>query len=104
LPSLPEASSTRAFESAAEKAKRTPNLRFSCASFTQVAELVRTSHAVALLPEMARPNLRESGVRLFEFAPMRTYRREIGIVWHQRLVSIRPQSESVLAGLKEIEA
>ena len=84
--------------------KLTPNLRFSCASFTQVAELVRTGHAVALLPEMAEPNLRESGVKRFEFAPMRTYRREIGIVWHPRLVSIRPQAEFVLTGLKQIDA
>ncbi len=84
--------------------KLTPNLRFSCASFTQVAELVRTGHAVALLPEMAETSLRESGVRRLELAPMRTYRREIGIAWHPRLVSIRPQSESGLAGLKQIEA
>jgi DNA-binding transcriptional LysR family regulator len=92
------------FEECCEKAKLTPNLRFSCASFTQVAELVRTGNAVALLPEMAETNLRESGVRRLEFAPMRAYRREIGIVWHPRLVSIRPQSESVLAGLKQIGA
>ena len=92
------------FQECCEKAKLTPNLRFDCASFTQVAELVRTGHAVALLPEMAETNLRESGVRRFEFAPMRAYRREIGIAWHPRLVSIRPQSESVLAGLKQIDA
>ena len=41
------------FQECCEKAKLTPNLRFSCASFTQVAEMVRTGHAVALLPEMA---------------------------------------------------
>ena len=92
------------FRECCEKAKLTPNLRFSCASFTQVAELVRSGHAVALLPEMAEPCLRASGVRRFDFTPMRTYRREIGIVWHPRLVSIRPQSESILAGLKEIAA
>ena len=92
------------FRECCEKAKLTPNLRFSCASFTQVAELVRSGNAVALLPEMAEPSLRESGVRRLEFAPMRNYRREIGIAWHPRLVSIRPQSESVLAGLKQIEA
>jgi LysR family transcriptional regulator, nitrogen assimilation regulatory protein len=92
------------FQGCCEKVKLTPNLRFSCSSFTQVAELVRSGHAVALLPEMAEPNLRAWGVKRFEFAPMRTYRREIGIVWHPRLVSIRPQSESVLAGLKEIAA
>ena len=51
-----------------------------------------------------KPSLRASGVKRFDFAPMRTYRREIGIVWHPRLVSIRPQAESVLAGLKQIEA
>jgi DNA-binding transcriptional LysR family regulator len=87
-----------------EKVKLTANLRFSCASFTQVAELVRSGHAVALLPEMAEPSLRAWGVKRFEFAPMRTYWREIGIVWHQRLVSIRPQAGLVLAGLKRIEA
>ena len=92
------------FQECCEKAKLAPNLRFSCASFTQVAELVRAGHAVALLPEMAEANLRESGVRRLEFAPMRAYRREIGIVWHPRLVSIRPQSESVLARLKQIDA
>jgi DNA-binding transcriptional LysR family regulator len=92
------------FQECCEKAKLTPNLRFSCASFTQVAELVRCGHAVALLPEMVEPNLREPGVRRLEFAPMRNYRREIGIVWHQRLVSIRPQAGLVLAGLKRIEA
>ena len=81
-----------------EKVKLIPNLRFSCASFTQVAELVRSGHAVALLPEMAESSLLKSGVKRFDFAPMRTYRREIGIVWHQRLVSIRPQAESVLKG------
>ena len=91
------------FQECCEKAKLTPNLRFSCASFTQVAELVRTGDAVALLPEMAEPNLRSWGVKRFEFAPMRTYCREIGIVWHPRLVSIRPQAEFVLAGLKQIE-
>ena len=69
-----------------------------------VAELVRSGHAVALLPIMAEPNLRLWGVKRLEFEPMRAYRREIGIAWHPRLVSIRPQSESVLAGLKEIEA
>ena len=92
------------FQECCEKAKLTPNLRFSCASFTQVAELVRAGHAVALLPEMAEPNLRASGVKRFDFAPMRIYRREIGIVWHPRLVSIRPQADLVLAGLKRIEA
>ena len=65
---------------------------------------MRSGHAVALLPEMAEPCLRASGVRRLEFASMRTYRREIGIVWHPRLISIRPQSESLLAGLKEIDA
>ena len=40
---------------------------------------MRSGHAVALLPEMAETSLRESGVRRLEFAPMRTYRREIGI-------------------------
>ena len=92
------------FQECFENANLTPNLRFSCASFTQVAELVRTGHAVAFLPEMAEANLQAWGVKLLEFAPMRTYRREIGIVWHQRLVSIRPQAESVLKGLKQIEA
>ena len=58
------------FRECCEKAKLTPNLRFNCASFTQVAELVRTGHAVALLPEMAEPNLRASGVKRFDF---RTY-------------------------------
>jgi DNA-binding transcriptional LysR family regulator len=66
--------------------------------------LVRSGHAVALLPDMAEPNLRTWGVRRFEFAPMRTYRREIGIVWHQRLISIRPQAEFVFKGLNQIEA
>jgi DNA-binding transcriptional LysR family regulator len=94
---------SKRFEECCEKAKLTPNVRFICASFTQVAELVRTGNAVALLPEMAEPNLRESGVRRLEFAPLRTYRREIGIVWHPRLVSIRPRAEFVLAGLKQIE-
>jgi len=92
------------FQECCEKVKLTPNLRFSCASFTQVAELVRTSNAVALLPEMAESSLLKSDVKRFEFAPMRTYRREIGIVWHPRLVFIRPQAEFVLAGLKRIEA
>jgi DNA-binding transcriptional LysR family regulator len=87
-----------------ERAKVTPNLRFSCASFTQVAELVRSGHAVALLPVMAEPNLRLWGVKRLEFEPMRAYRREIGIAWHPRLVSIRPQAGLVLAGLKRIEA
>jgi DNA-binding transcriptional LysR family regulator len=92
------------FQECCEKAKLTPNLRFSCASFTEVAELVRSGHAVALLPEMAEPCLRASGVRRLEFAPMRTYRREIGIVWHPRLVSVRPRAGLVLAELKRIEA
>jgi LysR family transcriptional regulator, nitrogen assimilation regulatory protein len=95
---------TKRFQECCEKAKLTLNLRFGCASFTQAAELVRTGHAVALLPEMAASSLLKSGVKRFEFAPMRTYRREIGIVWHPRLVSLRPQAESVLAGLKRIEA
>ena len=95
---------SKRFQECCEKVKLTPNLRFSCASFTQVAELVRTGHAVALLPEMAETNLRASGARRFDFAPMRAYRREIGIVWHPRLVSIRPQAGLVLAGLKRIEA
>ena len=95
---------SKRFQECCEKVKLTPNLRFSCASFTQVAELVRSGHAVALLPGMAEPSLRAWGVKRFDFAPMHTYRREIGIVWHPRLVSIRPQSESVLAGLKEIAA
>ena len=95
---------SKRFQECCEKVKMTPNLRFICASFTQVAELVRTGHAVALLPEMAEPNLRESGVRRLEFSPMRAFRREIGIVWHPRLISIRPQAGLVLAGLKRIEA
>ena len=49
-------------------------------------------------------HFRGSGVGRFEFAPMRTYHREIGIVWHPRLVSVRPQAGLVLAGLKRIEA
>ena len=55
-----------------------------------------TGNGRALSPAIGRER--------FDFAPMRTYGREIGIVWHPRLVSIRPQSESVLAGLKEIVA
>ena len=94
---------SKRFQECCERAKLTPNLRFSCSSFTQVAELVRSGHAVALLPEMAEPNLRLWGVKRLDFEPMRAYRREIGIAWHPRLVSIRPQAESVLAGLKRIE-
>jgi MFS family permease len=92
------------FQDCCEKAKLVPNLRFSCASFTQVAELVRSGLAVALLPEMAEPGLRARNVKRLEFLPMRTYRREIGIVWHRRLVSIRLLAEFVLTGLKQIEA
>ena len=94
---------SKRFQECCERAKLTPNLRFSCSSFTQVAELVRSGHAVALLPEMAEPNLRLWGVKRLDFEPMRAYRREIGIAWHPRLVSIRPQAEAVLAGLKRIE-
>jgi DNA-binding transcriptional LysR family regulator len=53
------------FQECCKNAKLTPNLRFSCASFTQVAEPVRSGHAVALLPEMAETSLRGSGVRRF---------------------------------------
>ena len=73
-------------------------------NYNQVAELGCAGHAVALLPEMVEPNLRESGVRRLEFAPLRNYQREIGVVWHPRLASIRPQAGLVLAGLKRIEA
>jgi DNA-binding transcriptional LysR family regulator len=92
------------FQECREKTKLTPGSPIQCASFPQVAELVRSGHAVALLPEMVEPNLRKSGVRRLEFAPMRNYHREIGVVWHPRLVSIRPQAGLVLAGLKRIEA
>jgi len=95
---------SKRFQECCEKVKLTPNLRFSCATFTQVAELVRSGHAVAILPEMAETNLRASGARRFDFAPMGAYRREIGIVWHPRLVSIRSQAGLVLAGLKRMEA
>ena len=89
------------FHEACAKAKLEPNIRFTCASLTQAAELVRTRQAVALLPDMAESNLGNAVTRL-DFPPLRTYRREIGIVWHPRLVSIRPQAESVLAVLKGI--
>ena len=59
------------FQECCEKAKLTPNLRFSCASFTQVAELVRTGHAVALLPEMAEtksPGIGRETIRVRTYA------------------------------------
>jgi DNA-binding transcriptional LysR family regulator len=94
----------QAFSGVPRKDETDSRSPIQCASFPQVAELVRSGHAVALLPEMVEPNLRKSGVRRLEFAPMRNYHREIGVVWHPRLVSIRPQAGLVLAGLKRIEA
>ena len=91
------------FQGCCEKVKLTPKSSIQLRQFHPGCRMVRSGHAVALLPEMAEASLRAWGVKRLDFAPMHTYRREIGIVWHQRLVSIRPQAESVLAGLKRIE-
>ena len=56
------------FHEACEKAKLEPNIRFTCASLTQAAELVRTRQAVALLPDMAESNLGNAVTRLDFFA------------------------------------
>ena len=81
------------FQECCEKAKLTPNLRFSCASFTQVAELVRTGHAVALLPEMAEPSpgIGRETVRLCTYAhlPARDrYRLASAACFHPAAIGI----------------
>jgi DNA-binding transcriptional LysR family regulator len=88
------------FEAACEKHGLKPKIQFSCTSFTQAARLVETGQAMAVLPEMA---LVKDSARL-DFPWLKSYRREIGVAWHPRLLSIRPKAVRVLDGLQRIRS
>lgn len=91
------------FEEAAARAGKAPRIAYRCASFTQVAHLVRSGACAAVLPEIAAPWLKGAASRL-AVPWLRGYRREIGVAWHQRLLEIRPRAEAVLAMLLEATA
>jgi DNA-binding transcriptional LysR family regulator len=85
-------------QAAQAKHKFALRIGFSCASFTQAARLVESGHAIALLPEVARP---AHSTRL-PFPWLAAYRREMGIAWHPRLPAIRPRASTVLDALRSI--
>jgi hypothetical protein len=54
---------------------------------------------MAVLPEMA---VIKNATRL-DLPWLKSYRREIGVAWHPRLLSIRPKAEHFLNGLRQIK-
>jgi DNA-binding transcriptional LysR family regulator len=88
------------FQGACAKHKLRPVLRFNCTSFTQAARLVETEQALAVLPEIA---IVKNAARL-SFPWLNSYRREIGIAWHPRLLAIRPKAEGVLNALRTLNS
>ena len=83
--------------------KRLIKLQFAyyCTSQTQASQLVRMGVSAAILPRIAKESL-GSSAKLHELPWLASYRRRIGIVWHQRLMSIRPMAESLLNACCEI--
>ena len=78
------------------------NIIYHCTSLTQAAQLVRMGVSGAILPKIAAPSLGKS-VKMMEIPWFATFRRQLGIVWHQRLVALRPKTELLLEALSTMK-
>ncbi len=77
-----------------------PNVVFRCTSFTQAAQLVRAGAAAAILPHIAISSLSDvAEVRSLPWTG--DIIRDLGLVWHQRLLHVRPQAEKLLRALEK---
>jgi len=90
-----------AVQSLAAKQKLSLQISYYCTSHTQASQLVRMGVSAAILPRIAERSLAGSA-RLHELPWLAPYRRPIGLVWHQRLISIRPKAETLLNASCEI--
>ena len=85
----------------ARKAGTDLNVSWRCSSFTQAARLVEHGICPAILPEFATDYLGDSALPV-ELPWLKSYRRKIGFVWHQRLSDTRPALARVLDALLSI--
>lgn len=88
----------RHFEQATLSNGRSPHIAYRCSSFTQAARLVQAGVSAAVLPDMALDHL-GTGVQKRPLKGMGTYRRELALVWHQRMLEIRPELGMVVTQL-----
>ena len=72
-----------------------------CTNFGQAAQFVRLGIAPAILPTIAEPYLGGTPRRI-DLPWLKKYCREIGVVWHERLLETRPKARELLQALKEM--
>jgi len=88
-------------EAAASKSKIPLHTAYRCTSFTQAARLVQEQVCAAILPEIAAGILGDTASST-ELPWLKSYRRKIGVAWHQRLLEARPQIIPIFDLLKQI--
>ena len=74
-----------------------------CSNFGQAARLVQTGIASAILPTLAEGFLGNMAKRV-DLPWLKKYRRDLGVVWHERLLDTRPKAREFLEALKDIAA
>jgi DNA-binding transcriptional LysR family regulator len=85
----------------AETSKKPLAVTHLCTNFGQAAQLVRLGIAPAILPTIAEPYLGGTPQRI-DLPWLKKYCREIGVVWHERLLETRPKARELLEALKEM--
>lgn len=84
------------FDTAMTKQAFTPDLRYNCTSFTQVAEFVRAGLSIAILPEIAAQSLPSPAIKQVDFPPLAHYHRDICQAWKPQTISIRPALQKLI--------
>jgi len=85
----------------AAKCRLKLNFAYYCTSLTQSSQLVRWGVSGAIFPDIATDSL-GGAARVYELPWLSSYRRRIGIAWHERLVLIRPRTKSLLDACCEL--
>ena len=85
----------------AETSKKPFLVTHLCTNFGQAAQLVRLGIAPAILPTIAEPYLGGTPQRI-DLPWLKKYRREIGGVWHERLLETQPKARELLQALTEM--
>ena len=69
------------------------NIQLECSSFPLVASALETGGMAAVLPSIARVELGRAGIKEVKAAPLKSFGREICLVWNPRLLRIRTALE-----------
>ena len=87
-------------EASARKARIPLQIAYRCTSLTQAARLVQEQTCCAILPEIAAEFLGDTASAT-ELPWLKSYRRNLGIAWHPRLLEARPQIAPLFNSLKQ---